>query len=145
MDGPNVGKEAGESQKDAGRTPESIRQELQVLLEQLGENAAENIRLLRSKYGAFMEYLRDNNPAASEKLRKDFGITSEKGFSQEQERIIQILFLILLNGQMTALETAYTLNTSEGSIRRIIKNLVDKNIIQRQGSRKTGHWLIVDK
>lgn len=144
VDGPDVGKEAGERRDDTGRTPESIRQELQSLLEQLGENAEENIELLRSKYGVFTAYLQGNNPTASERLRRDLGITSEKELTQEQERIFQTLLLLFLNIHSTANEMANSLNTSERSIRRVIKNLVDKNIIQRQGSRKTGHWLIVE-
>lgn len=132
VEGPDVGKAAGESRKDAGKTPVSIRQELQVLLEQLGENVAENIRLLRSEYGVFMEYLWAVNGVNPGQIVENF-----------DERLVWILMLISLTSSISMQRMANMLGVSISTIKKDIKNLENANVISHQGSYKSGNWSIV--
>lgn len=70
VDGPDVGKAAGESRKDAGSTPESIRQELQALEFQLSDNPDDNLKLLDINYPVFTSFLQESFGIASERLRR---------------------------------------------------------------------------
>lgn len=52
----------------------------------------------------------------------------------------QILKLIKSNLQITREEIVNLTRLSDRTISRIIKSLQDKNLIIREGSKKTGHW-----
>ena len=41
-------------------------------------------------------------------------------------------------------EIAQQLKVSEATIKRAIQKLIDKKLVQRKGSNKTGHWEIID-
>ncbi|MDR0692526.1 MAG: putative DNA binding domain-containing protein [Prevotellaceae bacterium] len=56
----------------------------------------------------------------------------------------EILALIQDNPKVTAQEIAQTLNVTKRTVERVMSNLVDKKIIERQGSKKVGAWIILD-
>lgn len=53
-----------------------------------------------------------------------------------------ILLEIKKNNQSTIIELSRLLHLNETTISRNLKVLVEKGIIERIGSRKTGHWEI---
>lgn len=55
----------------------------------------------------------------------------------------QVLDLIRENSKITRNEISETLYTSDSSVKRILKNLQDKNILQRKGAARTGEWIII--
>jgi ATP-dependent DNA helicase RecG len=55
----------------------------------------------------------------------------------------QVLDLIRENSKITRNEISETLYTSDSSVKRILKNLQDKNILQRKGSARTGEWIVM--
>ncbi|MDR3185102.1 MAG: putative DNA binding domain-containing protein [Prevotellaceae bacterium] len=57
----------------------------------------------------------------------------------------KVLALLLENPKITAKEMVETTKISLRTIRRILDNLVNQDIIERQGSRKDGIWVIKDK
>lgn len=56
----------------------------------------------------------------------------------------QILSLIVNNNKITREEIVNQTNLSDRTISRIIKNLQDKKLILREGSKKTGSWKILE-
>ena len=55
----------------------------------------------------------------------------------------QILSLIIKNNKITREEIVNQTNLSDRTVSRIIKNLQDKKLILREGSKKTGSWKIL--
>lgn len=55
----------------------------------------------------------------------------------------QILSLIMKNNKITREEIVNQTNLSDRTVSRIIKNLQDKKLILREGSKKTGSWKIL--
>ena len=55
----------------------------------------------------------------------------------------QVLDLIRENSKITRNEISETLYTSDSSVKRILKNLQDRNILQRKGSARTGEWIVI--
>ena len=55
----------------------------------------------------------------------------------------QILSLIIKNNKTTREEIVNQTNLSDRTVSRIIKNLQDKKLILREGSKKTGSWKIL--
>jgi ATP-dependent DNA helicase RecG len=56
----------------------------------------------------------------------------------------EILALIRKNPKITAQEIAQNLAVTKRTAERIMANLITKKIIERQGSKKVGEWIIVD-
>ena len=56
-----------------------------------------------------------------------------------------IINLILDNPTMTQIELARILGVGERKIRYNMKDLIDKNYIERIGSSKTGKWKVIIK
>ena len=59
------------------------------------------------------------------------------------ENAIRILKLIELDPFLNAIEMSEALETSTRTVERSLKLLRDKNIIKREGSKKTGRWAIL--
>lgn len=53
-----------------------------------------------------------------------------------------ILSAIRENPHITQMQIAIKLNRSDRQIRRVIKELREKGIIERIGSRKSGQWIV---
>ena len=64
------------------------------------------------------------------------------GLTKVQEDIIQLL---LDKPCLTQLELARILGVGERKIRYNMKDLIDKNYIERIGSSKTGEWKVIIK
>jgi predicted HTH transcriptional regulator len=50
--------------------------------------------------------------------------------------------LLAENGKLTSKELAKTLNLTDSTIKRNIKTLKKKGLIERIGARKSGSWLV---
>ena len=57
---------------------------------------------------------------------------------------LRILSEIRRNKYVTIPELKQNLNKSEATIYRYLKKLMDGGVLKRNGSRKTGHWEIID-
>ena len=55
-----------------------------------------------------------------------------------------VLSAIKENSHMTQAQLATKLNRSDRQIRRVIKELREKGLIKRIGSRKSGQWIVKD-
>lgn len=67
-----------------------------------------------------------------------------KGTIKLTENEQQILRLIINNNRITREEIVNQTNLSDRTISRIIKNLQDKKLIFREGSKKTGSWKLLE-
>lgn len=59
------------------------------------------------------------------------------------ERALVILEIVSKNSKVTLAELAENIGVAEITIKRDIKELTDKKYLDREGSRKTGDWIIV--
>ena len=55
-----------------------------------------------------------------------------------------IVNIIKEHPSYSRIEIAQQLKVSEATIKRAIQKLIDKKLVQRKGSNKTGHWEIID-
>lgn len=98
------------------------------------ETAEQRLLLLNEHNEQIWKFLIEDFGITSDKLRNNFGITSDKQ---------ELTFLILyLNPGITAEEIAPILNVSSRTIETYLKKLRDVNLIERIGSKKSGHWKI---
>ncbi len=85
----------------------------------------------KEAYGFFFEFIRPNNvldEKAKEKLTK-------------QEEIV--FNMISSKEKLSKKEIALRLNKSEKTVQRIISSLINKNLVERNGSNKIGYWKLV--
>ena len=61
------------------------------------------------------------------------------------ERALLILKIVSENSKVTLAELAENIGVAEITIKRDIKELTDKKYLDREGSRKTGDWIIVNQ
>lgn len=76
--------------------------------------------------------------------------TKTKGFTKSKSEAIadnlnQIYALLVENNQLTVREIADKVYLAEASTQRRLKTLQDRGLIDRVGSKKTGHWVINKK
>ena len=72
------------------------------------------------------------------------GLTSEKiNISDNIKHADKILLLIADKPQITAIEIGNALSLSENHIRKILAQLVNSKIIEREGADKKGEWIIL--
>ena len=85
--------------------------------------------------GDFMKHVSTvNNPdvsAAIQNIVERVKISAKRNKSTEIESVIRI---ILDNCEMSTYDLAFTLNRSEATIRRYLRSLLDKGLIQRNGA-----------
>lgn len=67
--------------------------------------------------------------------------TKNDGINSNSEKNLK---LIEHNPKITTKEIVETLKISSKTVERCIKNLKDKNILTREGSRKSEKWIIVE-
>ena len=89
-----------------------------------------------------LAFLRDNYAVITGDLRDKYGINDELMDINKNDKNIFILFIMQLFPRITALELASILGTSERTIRRLIQKLIEKRLLTREGSDKTGTWRI---
>ncbi len=68
----------------------------------------------------------------------------DKVENQIGSKEVEVVKLIAKNKQTTAEEMAEQMQVSESTINRYLKKLVANNFITREGSRKSGDWIIID-
>ena len=82
----------------------------------------------------------------SDKTRRIVGVNQDKTiFDQkrpESDQIKMILELIKEKPQISRSEISHKMGLHESSVKRRLKMMVDKGIIQRIGSDKGGYWQI---
>jgi ATP-dependent DNA helicase RecG len=116
-------------------------------------SSVEIITFLRGNYGVFMPYLRSIWGESSVENLKKFGLNqsgvrSIYNFSSEQnnfnlnDNALAIVLLMLLNENITAKELATILAISQRAVEKQLAKLVNEQLIRREGSDKTGVWLI---
>ena len=118
---------------------EGFRNNFGIISERIQKSKDENIHYLRSIYADFAEYLNKDLKITSEKLRKSFGITSDKKFTNP----IYAFQLIVLFPDITAEQIGSILGVSPRSAETYIKKLREEKLIERAGGKKEGYWKII--
>ena len=88
----------------------------------------------------FEEGFGTNSPKTSRKTSRKHPENIQKNRTIQQ----QIIDAIQSNPTITRKELIYQLNSSEGSVKYHLSQLVKKEIIRREGSDRTGKWIIIE-
>ncbi|MDX9882621.1 MAG: ATP-binding protein [Prolixibacteraceae bacterium] len=118
---------------------DQLRNNFGKVSERIQKSKDENIQYLSSIYGNFAEYLNNDLRITSEKLRKSFGITSDKNLTNP----IYTFQLIVLFPDITAEQIGSILGISSRSAETYIKKLREEKLIERVGGKKEGYWKII--
>ena len=81
--------------------------------------------------------------AVSEQKRPDSDQKSDRISDRISDQIKMILELIKENPQIGRSEISHKMGLHESSVKRRLKMLVDKGVIQRIGSDKGGYWQLL--
>lgn len=128
----------------AGRS-RPINLELQQIMVQLDyiEQTGHGVPLIVSKYGKNAFDITENFITVTLPLRKNITISpmeKELVLNELQQKIIQ---LIKDDPQITISEMAERISMGKTAVNMAIKKLKDKKIIDREGSNKSGYWVIL--
>lgn len=74
------------------------------------------------------------------KMEKEKQEVDQKGGPETRNAILQ---LITSNGNITSREIASTLNINRSAISKHLKKMQEDHIIRREGSQKSGKWVII--
>lgn len=74
------------------------------------------------------------------KMEKEKQEVDQKGGPETRNAILQ---LIASNGNITSREIASTLNINRSAISKHLKKMQEDHIIRREGSQKSGKWVII--
>lgn len=74
------------------------------------------------------------------KVQKEKQEVDQKGGPETRNAI---LHLIASNGNITSREIASTLNINRSAISKHLKKMQEDHIIRREGSQKSGKWVII--
>lgn len=78
-------------------------------------------------------------------LRDNYGLNADYLRDKMNERSIHVLLLMAIEPTVRKNELAKILAVSESTIEKNIKSLSEKGLVRREGSRKTGRWLLQPK
>ena len=98
---------------------------------------------VRNMYKYCPIYVKGTSPVLEEDdiFRQTIRYEEEKKHDPNTEKI---LILLRENPKITAYDLMSELKMSERGIRKILARLITSNIIERQGGRKTGEWIIIN-
>ena len=82
------------------------------------------------------DFQKKNDP----KVQKEKQEVDQKGGPETRNAILQ---LITSNGNITSREIASTLNINRSAISKHLKKMQEDHIIRREGSQKSGKWVII--
>ena len=91
------------------------------------------------------EVFRKDFGRISDKLLKEYGIYSKEILNQFGERVLFIYNEIMNNPSVSTEHLAEKLEVSPKTIERDLNKIKEAKIIIREGSRKTGKWIIIKK
>lgn len=118
-----------------GITSERLR-----LIIQDGNLDNESIRtLIDDRYDEFLPYLKSDFGISSEILRNKIG---ENMGSIQLTKYFKILMIITINNSLSAEIMSEVLNIPLRTLKRYMKKLTESVILKREGSDKTGFWII---
>jgi CRP-like cAMP-binding protein len=107
---------------------------LGTITEVLEKGSEVTLAYLRKNYGVFTGYLRGKYGVNTDYLRDKFN-----------ERFVWELLLVDLFPGITQQQLGDILDTSLSSVEKDMRKLRKENIIDREGSDKTGKWIIQKK
>ena len=88
------------------------------------------IEFIQEAYGFFFEFIRTN-------------VQINVQINAELTEAEQVIFNLIQNNEgISKAEMAIRIGKSEKTVQRIISSLVKKQVIEREGSNKTGSWRI---
>lgn len=128
----NYGVITGQNEEDFKMISEQFHKKFGRNLEETQNNPEDNIQFLRGIYGVITGY-----------LRGIYGVNLEELQQKYSERIILVLLLIASEPVISKQKIAKIIGKSLSAIEKDIKLLRDINIIKREGSDKTGYWVIL--
>jgi len=90
--------------------------------------------------------LKENHLLKNRELHIQYLHTVSDTVKPQNDTVNDTVFnLITQNNKITAVEISKLLNISLSTVKRKIKKLKEKNIIERVGSDKTGYWKIIEQ
>ena len=101
-----------------------------------------NLAVLANNYGLFIDYVSLDRKIPSEKLRRNFGETSEEFRNKYGDKKAILLYLIAAKPSITATSASKYLGVSSRSVQTYL-NALKESVIERVGPDKGGHWSIV--
>lgn len=127
----NYGVITGQNEEDFDVKTAEFQSVSEMISEEIKKKSVEVFAILRDNYGIITGYLRVIYGINVEEIQNNLGLRS-----------CYILSIIAIDNKITKAELARILSISESSIEKDIKQLTNNKLIKREGSRKTGYWLI---
>jgi ATP-dependent DNA helicase RecG len=118
---------------------EQIIKRFGSIAERIHSDPLQNIVFFQNNHNQIINHLEAAYGITSEKLRKSFGLTSEKKIPKP----VNVLVLISMFSEITADQIGKILGVSERSSETYIKKLKSEGFIERIGGRKEGAWQII--
>lgn len=88
-----------------------------------------------NQFGFTFEFLRNHIDSYNESINDSINTLTE-----DENRILEI---VKSNRRLTKDEMAQEIGKSKATVQRCIKSLLDKGLIKRIGSNKTGYWIVL--
>jgi predicted HTH transcriptional regulator len=92
-----------------------------------------------------LAYLRKNSGVFTGYLRDKYGINTDYLRDKSHERLVWETILLEQYPDITQVQLANLIDASLSTIEKDLKQLREEGIIQREGSKKTGKWIIQKK
>ena len=86
----------------------------------------------KEAYGFFFEFIRTN---------VHINVHINTALTIQEETVLNI---IQNNYKISKKEIGFRIDKSEKTVQRIISSLIDKGLIEREGSNRTGYWKVKD-
>ncbi|WP_281296934.1 ATP-binding protein [Flavobacterium limnophilum] len=125
---------AGGQVDDLEKSIEQVRREFGLLSDRIALGKEKNIAFLRGNYGVF-----------TEEIRKKFGINTEEIRKKYGRNAIDILMLFMLEPSIRSKDIAVILELAASTIEKVIAKFKDDEVIEREGSTKSGYWKIIEQ
>jgi ATP-dependent DNA helicase RecG len=103
-------------------------------------NSNDLLNFIETNYDTLLEYIRVKFGLSSEIVRRQFG---ENMTIKQITNYLRIIMLISINNSLPAEIMSEALNIPVRSLKRYIRKLTEKQIINREGSDKKGSWIII--
>lgn len=124
----------GSQVNDLEKSIEQVRREFGLLSDRIALGKEKNIAFLRGNYGVF-----------TEEVRKKFGINTEEVRNKFGTNAINILILIAIESSISADDIGKIMGLTSRTIENYLSKLKDDKVIEREGSRKSGYWKIMEQ
>jgi ATP-dependent DNA helicase RecG len=125
--------------------PSEFKADLQQIREVLSDNYLDNLTLFDKNFTVITSAIAEGLKIPKEHLRETFGETSERFRRDFGDKPAMLLFLITVNGKITAKEAASCLQVSSRTVENYLLKLKAAGVVVRVGSDFGGEWRVTEK